>query len=181
MSANRVFSFSGDQSRFSCSVAGVIVNNCCKAAVFGQEKAAYKPRKQTQCKRGVRMMVWMERQAHDGSRVSVCSDPVSSGSYQRGSGRPDQSHPAAALSSPLQTQRNAALHLRGLTSQTQDIYVTSTPVCLHVLTHASVQDYVAAMEDFQQSLELKKNQPIAMLYKGLTFFHRGMLKVGCLC
>lgn len=39
------------------------------------------------------------------------------------------------------------------------------------------QDYVAAMEDFQQSLELKKNQPIAMLYKGLTFFHRGMLKV----
>uniref|UniRef100_A0AAY4CDF8 Tetratricopeptide repeat domain 13 n=1 Tax=Denticeps clupeoides TaxID=299321 RepID=A0AAY4CDF8_9TELE len=38
------------------------------------------------------------------------------------------------------------------------------------------EDYVAAMEDFQQSLELKKNQPIAMLYKGLTFFHRGMLK-----
>lgn len=38
---------------------------------------------------------------------------------------------------------------------------------------------MAAMEDFQQSLELKKNQPIAMLYKGLTFFHRGMLKVSC--
>uniref|UniRef100_M3ZW50 Tetratricopeptide repeat domain 13 n=1 Tax=Xiphophorus maculatus TaxID=8083 RepID=M3ZW50_XIPMA len=38
------------------------------------------------------------------------------------------------------------------------------------------EDYVAAMEDFQSSLELKKNQPIAMLYKGLTFFHRGMLK-----
>uniref|UniRef100_A0A671VKK0 Tetratricopeptide repeat domain 13 n=1 Tax=Sparus aurata TaxID=8175 RepID=A0A671VKK0_SPAAU len=38
------------------------------------------------------------------------------------------------------------------------------------------EDYVTAMEDFQQSLELKKNQPIAMLYKGLTFFHRGMLK-----
>ncbi|XP_061610664.1 tetratricopeptide repeat protein 13 isoform X2 [Phyllopteryx taeniolatus] len=38
------------------------------------------------------------------------------------------------------------------------------------------EDYVAASEDFQQSLELKKNQPIAMLYKGLTFFHRGMLK-----
>lgn len=36
---------------------------------------------------------------------------------------------------------------------------------------------MAAMEDFQRSLELKKNQPIAMLYKGLTFFHRGMLKV----
>ncbi|XP_049613415.1 tetratricopeptide repeat protein 13 isoform X2 [Syngnathus scovelli] len=38
------------------------------------------------------------------------------------------------------------------------------------------EDYVSASEDFQQSLELKKNQPIAMLYKGLTFFHRGMLK-----
>uniref|UniRef100_A0A8C1EIU1 Tetratricopeptide repeat domain 13 n=1 Tax=Cyprinus carpio carpio TaxID=630221 RepID=A0A8C1EIU1_CYPCA len=38
------------------------------------------------------------------------------------------------------------------------------------------EDYIAAMEDFQQSLELKKNQPIAMLYKGLTFFHRGLLK-----
>ncbi|XP_077443430.1 tetratricopeptide repeat protein 13 isoform X1 [Stigmatopora argus] len=38
------------------------------------------------------------------------------------------------------------------------------------------EDYVAASDDFQQSLELKKNQPIAMLYKGLTYFHRGMLK-----
>ncbi|KAG2468768.1 TTC13 protein, partial [Polypterus senegalus] len=38
------------------------------------------------------------------------------------------------------------------------------------------EDYAAAQEDFQQSLELKKNQPIAVLYKGLTFFHRGMLK-----
>ncbi|XP_060769906.1 tetratricopeptide repeat protein 13 isoform X2 [Neoarius graeffei] len=38
------------------------------------------------------------------------------------------------------------------------------------------EDYVAAMEDFQQSLELKRSQPIAMLYKGLTFFHRGLLK-----
>lgn len=36
------------------------------------------------------------------------------------------------------------------------------------------------MEDFQQSLELKRNQPIAMLYKGLTFFHRGLLKVSSL-
>lgn len=45
---------------------------------------------------------------------------------------------------------------------------------------SSLQDYVASMEDFQQSLELKKNQPIAMLYKGLTFFHRGLLKV-CFC
>ncbi|KAK1805664.1 hypothetical protein P4O66_019943 [Electrophorus voltai] len=38
------------------------------------------------------------------------------------------------------------------------------------------EDYLAAMEDFQQSLELKRNQPIAMLYKGLTYFHRGLLK-----
>jgi len=39
------------------------------------------------------------------------------------------------------------------------------------------QDYATAHEDFQHSLELNKNQPIAMLYKGLTFFHRGLLKV----
>ncbi|XP_017382003.1 tetratricopeptide repeat protein 13 isoform X3 [Cebus imitator] len=38
------------------------------------------------------------------------------------------------------------------------------------------EDYATAHEDFQQSLELNKNQPIAMLYKGLTFFHRGLLK-----
>ncbi|XP_006874222.1 PREDICTED: tetratricopeptide repeat protein 13 isoform X2 [Chrysochloris asiatica] len=38
------------------------------------------------------------------------------------------------------------------------------------------EDYSTAHEDFQQSLELNKNQPIAMLYKGLTFFHRGLLK-----
>uniref|UniRef100_A0A4W4E8Y3 Tetratricopeptide repeat domain 13 n=1 Tax=Electrophorus electricus TaxID=8005 RepID=A0A4W4E8Y3_ELEEL len=30
--------------------------------------------------------------------------------------------------------------------------------------------------DCTQSLELKRNQPIAMLYKGLTYFHRGLLK-----
>ncbi|XP_053154103.1 tetratricopeptide repeat protein 13 isoform X3 [Hemicordylus capensis] len=40
----------------------------------------------------------------------------------------------------------------------------------------SEQDYTTAHEDFQNSLELNKNQPIAMLYKGLTFFHRGLLK-----
>lgn len=40
-----------------------------------------------------------------------------------------------------------------------------------------LQDYATAHEDFQHSLELNKNQPIAMLYKGLTFFHRGLLKV----
>ncbi|XP_048391616.1 tetratricopeptide repeat protein 13 isoform X1 [Stegostoma tigrinum] len=38
------------------------------------------------------------------------------------------------------------------------------------------EDYAAAHEDFQLSLEMKKYQPIAMLYKGLTFYHRGMLK-----
>ncbi|XP_025946481.1 tetratricopeptide repeat protein 13 isoform X7 [Apteryx rowi] len=38
------------------------------------------------------------------------------------------------------------------------------------------EDYATAHEDFQRSLELNKNQPIAMLYKGLTFFHRGLLK-----
>ncbi|XP_059571346.1 tetratricopeptide repeat protein 13 isoform X3 [Alligator mississippiensis] len=38
------------------------------------------------------------------------------------------------------------------------------------------EDYATAHEDFQHSLELNKNQPIAMLYKGLTFFHRGLLK-----
>ncbi|XP_051057617.1 tetratricopeptide repeat protein 13 isoform X3 [Phodopus roborovskii] len=38
------------------------------------------------------------------------------------------------------------------------------------------EDYATAHEDFQQSLELNRNQPTAMLYKGLTFFHRGLLK-----
>ncbi|XP_068088055.1 tetratricopeptide repeat protein 13 isoform X2 [Hyperolius riggenbachi] len=38
------------------------------------------------------------------------------------------------------------------------------------------EDYIAAHEDFQRSLELNQNQPIAVLYKGLTFFHRGLLK-----
>ncbi|KAM4680580.1 tetratricopeptide repeat protein 13 isoform 4-T4 [Amazona ochrocephala] len=38
------------------------------------------------------------------------------------------------------------------------------------------EDYATAHEDFQHSLELNKHQPIAMLYKGLTFFHRGLLK-----
>ncbi|KAG9484125.1 hypothetical protein GDO78_009828 [Eleutherodactylus coqui] len=38
------------------------------------------------------------------------------------------------------------------------------------------EDYVTAHEDFQRSLELNQNQPIAVLYKGLTFFHRGLLQ-----
>ncbi|XP_051024561.1 LOW QUALITY PROTEIN: tetratricopeptide repeat protein 13 [Acomys russatus] len=42
--------------------------------------------------------------------------------------------------------------------------------------HFMSEDYATAHEDFQQSLELNKNQPTAMLYKGLTFFHRGLLK-----
>lgn len=112
--------------------------------------------------------------------VLVCLDPVSSGSHQWGSEWPDKSHPATALSSSLQAQGNAALHFRGLTVRCS----MNVHICLYVsmwwlCALLSVQDYVAAMEDFQQSLELKKNQPIAMLYKGLTFFHRGMLKVSC--
>ncbi|KAM5301126.1 tetratricopeptide repeat protein 13 isoform 2-T2 [Glossophaga mutica] len=42
--------------------------------------------------------------------------------------------------------------------------------------HFISEDYATAHEDFQQSLELNRNQPVAMLYKGLTFFHRGLLK-----
>ncbi|XP_021122080.1 tetratricopeptide repeat protein 13 isoform X3 [Heterocephalus glaber] len=42
--------------------------------------------------------------------------------------------------------------------------------------HFISEDYATAHEDFQQSLELNRNQPTAMLYKGLTFFHRGLLK-----
>nr|XP_045005930.1 tetratricopeptide repeat protein 13 isoform X4 [Jaculus jaculus] len=42
--------------------------------------------------------------------------------------------------------------------------------------HFISEDYATAHEDFQQSLELNRNQPAAMLYKGLTFFHRGLLK-----
>lgn len=42
--------------------------------------------------------------------------------------------------------------------------------------HFISEDYIAAHEDFQRSLELNQNQPIAVLYKGLTFFHRGLLK-----
>ncbi|XP_076872583.1 tetratricopeptide repeat protein 13 isoform X2 [Brachyhypopomus gauderio] len=38
------------------------------------------------------------------------------------------------------------------------------------------EDYIGAMEDFQQSLDMNRNQPIAMLYKGLAYFHRGLLK-----
>nr|XP_033791562.1 tetratricopeptide repeat protein 13 isoform X2 [Geotrypetes seraphini] len=38
------------------------------------------------------------------------------------------------------------------------------------------EDYATAHEDFEHSLELNKNQPVAILYKGLTFFHRGLLK-----
>ncbi|XP_069091131.1 tetratricopeptide repeat protein 13 isoform X1 [Pleurodeles waltl] len=42
--------------------------------------------------------------------------------------------------------------------------------------HFISEDYSTAHEDFQSSLELHRNQPIALLYKGLTFFHRGLLK-----
>ncbi|OCT77871.1 tetratricopeptide repeat protein 13 [Xenopus laevis] len=42
--------------------------------------------------------------------------------------------------------------------------------------HFISEDYLAAQEDFQRSLNLNQKQPIAVLYKGLTFFHRGLLK-----
>ncbi|XP_075452694.1 tetratricopeptide repeat protein 13 isoform X3 [Ascaphus truei] len=42
--------------------------------------------------------------------------------------------------------------------------------------HFILEDYVTAHEDFQHSLEMNRNQPIAILYIGLTFFHRGLLK-----
>ncbi|XP_069462994.1 tetratricopeptide repeat protein 13 isoform X3 [Ambystoma mexicanum] len=42
--------------------------------------------------------------------------------------------------------------------------------------HFISEDYATAHEDFQRSLDLHKNQPVALLYKGLTFFHRGLLK-----
>lgn len=109
-------------------------------------------------------------------------DPLSSGSYQRSSGRSDQSHPAAAVGPSVQTQRNTALHLRGVKRIKYSACAPQCSQCTKQVLSPSHQDYVAAMEDFQQSLELKKNQPIAMLYKGLTFFHRGMLKVRlCVC
>nr|XP_032804298.1 tetratricopeptide repeat protein 13 isoform X1 [Petromyzon marinus] len=38
------------------------------------------------------------------------------------------------------------------------------------------EDYPKAYEDFQKSLELDMNQPVAMHYKGLTFYHRGKLR-----
>uniref|UniRef100_A0A8C5R2E8 Tetratricopeptide repeat domain 13 n=1 Tax=Leptobrachium leishanense TaxID=445787 RepID=A0A8C5R2E8_9ANUR len=42
--------------------------------------------------------------------------------------------------------------------------------------HFISEDYVAANGDFQRSLDMNQNQPITVLYKGLTFFHRGLLK-----
>lgn len=110
--------------------------------------------------------------------IIVCLlDPIASGPYQRGPEWPHQSHNAAAFSTSLQTQRDAAFYFRG--SDLIPLLVVCgfvAPVCWPCALYFE-QDYVAAMEDFQQSLELKKNQPIAMLYKGLTFFHRGLLKV----
>ncbi|GLD73817.1 tetratricopeptide repeat protein 13 [Lates japonicus] len=53
----------------------------------------------------------------------------------------------------------------------------SNPPCESVfsLNAEKILDYVAA-GDFQQSLELKKNQPMSCFIKSLTFFRRGMLK-----
>lgn len=96
----------------------------------------------------------------------------------------------ADLTKAIQLQPSARLYRhRGTLLFISEVWSSNVrPLCVCTCFDGSIgwscalpshQDYVAAMEDFQQSLELKKNQPIAMLYKGLTFFHRGMLKVRC--
>ena len=96
----------------------------------------------------------------------------------------------ADLTKAIQLQPSARLYRhRGTLLFISEVWSSSVwPLCVRTCFDGAIgwscalpsyQDYVAAMEDFQQSLELKKNQPIAMLYKGLTFFHRGMLKVRC--
>lgn len=39
------------------------------------------------------------------------------------------------------------------------------------------QDYEAASDSFQKCLAIEKNQPTAMLYNGLSLYHRGRVKV----
>lgn len=96
----------------------------------------------------------------------------------------------ADLTKAIQLQPSARLYRhRGTLLFISEVWSSNVrPLCVHTCFDGALgwscalpsrQDYVTAMEDFQQSLELKKNQPIAMLYKGLTFFHRGMLKVRC--
>lgn len=70
---------------------------------------------------------------YDDVLVCLVVDPVSSGPDQRGSGRPDQSHPAAAVGPALQTQRNAALHLRGAMMKTVHAYV-KVSLIFHLIT-----------------------------------------------
>lgn len=40
-----------------------------------------------------------------------------------------------------------------------------------------IQDYEAASENFLKCLAIEKNQPTAMLYHGLSLYHRGRVKV----
>lgn len=40
-----------------------------------------------------------------------------------------------------------------------------------------IQDYEAASESFLKCLAIEKNQPTAMLYHGLSLYHRGKVKV----
>jgi len=39
------------------------------------------------------------------------------------------------------------------------------------------EDYEAASESFMRCLAIEKNQPTAMLYHGLSLYHRGRVKV----
>ena len=48
---------------------------------------------------------------------------------------------------------------------------------LHYTTWLFQQDYEAACESFIECLEMDKNQPTAMLYYGLSLYHRGRVKV----
>lgn len=40
-----------------------------------------------------------------------------------------------------------------------------------------IQDYEAASQSFLKCLAIEKNQPTAMLYHGLSLYHRGRVKV----
>ena len=40
-----------------------------------------------------------------------------------------------------------------------------------------IQDYEAASENFLKCLTIEKKQPTALLYHGLSLYHRGRVKV----
>lgn len=45
------------------------------------------------------------------------------------------------------------------------------------LKKSCLQDYEAACDSFTRCLEIDKNQPVALLYFGLSLYHRGNVKV----